>query len=143
MKITLHNKLQIKGPSFRLSLFFVSLFFLLPSLADNAKGQDIPCLHNSHVLGMSTVLSGPVAHLGINMRNGVLAALKEINVHGGIQGKSLCLVVLNDGYDPERTVLNMHRQQLPQFQLPTGVMFLFLVHSPVPVFSAGSRRITT
>jgi ABC-type branched-subunit amino acid transport system substrate-binding protein len=109
MKITLHNKIQIKGPGFRLSLFFVSLFFLLPSLADNAKGQDIPCLHNSHVLGMSTVLSGPVAHLGINMRNGVLAALKEINVHGGIQGKSLCLVVLNDGYDPERTVLNMHR----------------------------------
>jgi ABC-type branched-subunit amino acid transport system substrate-binding protein len=109
MKITLHNKIQIKGPGFRLSLFFVSLFFLLPSLSDNAKGQDIPCQHNSLVLGMSTVLSGPVAHLGINMRNGVLASLNEINAQGGIQGKSLCLVVLNDGYDPERTVLNMHR----------------------------------
>jgi ABC-type branched-subunit amino acid transport system substrate-binding protein len=58
---------------------------------------------------MSTVLSGPVANLGINMRNGVLAALKEINAHGGIEAKSLCLIVLDDGYEPERTVSNMHR----------------------------------
>jgi ABC-type branched-subunit amino acid transport system substrate-binding protein len=58
---------------------------------------------------MSTVLSGPAAHLGINMRNGVLAALKEINLQGGIQGRSLCLIVLDDGYETERTVSNMHR----------------------------------
>jgi ABC-type branched-subunit amino acid transport system substrate-binding protein len=109
MRITLHKKIQLKGPGFRLSHFLVGFFLLLPGLADNALGQDVPCLHNSHVLGMSTVLSGPVAHLGINMRNGVLAALKEINAQGGIQGNSLCLIVLNDDYDPERTVLNMHR----------------------------------
>ncbi|MGB6289821.1 MAG: ABC transporter substrate-binding protein, partial [Desulfobulbales bacterium] len=109
MRITLHKKIQLKGPGFRLRHFLVGFFLLLPGLADNALGQDVPCLHNSHVLGMSTVLSGPVAHLGINMRNGVLAALKEINAQGGIQENSLCLIVLNDGYDPERTVLNMHR----------------------------------
>jgi branched-chain amino acid transport system substrate-binding protein len=77
--------------------------------AANTRAEEIPCLHNSYVLGMSTVLSGPVAHLGINMRNGVMAALKEINIQGGIQGRSLCLVVLDDGYEPERTVVNMHR----------------------------------
>ena len=109
MRITLHKKIQLKGPGFRLRHFLVGFFLLLPGLADNALGQDVPCLHNSHVLGMSTVLSGPVAHLGINMRNGVLAALKEINAQGGIQGNSLCLIVLNDDYDPERTVLNMYR----------------------------------
>jgi ABC-type branched-subunit amino acid transport system substrate-binding protein len=39
----------------------------------------------------------------------VLAALKEINLQGGIQGRSLCLIALDDGYEPERTVTNMHR----------------------------------
>jgi branched-chain amino acid transport system substrate-binding protein len=81
---------------------------LLLSLAGKAGSQEIPCLHNSLVFGMSTVLSGPAAHLGINMRDGVLAAMKEINLRGGIKGRSLCLVVLDDGYEPERTVPNMH-----------------------------------
>ena len=58
---------------------------------------------------MSTDLSGPASHLGINMRNGVQAALKEINLQGGIQGRSICLIVRDDGYDPARTVSNMHR----------------------------------
>lgn len=70
---------------------------------------EIPCLHNSLVFGMSTGLSGPAAHLGTNMRNGVLAAFKEINLNGGIQGRSLCLIVLDDAYTPEKTVANMHK----------------------------------
>jgi len=109
MRMLLHKKIQKHGLASRLSLLLIGLFFALPNLAGNAMAQEIPCLHNSYVLGMSTVLSGPVANLGINMRNGVLAALKEINVQGGIQGKSLCLIVLDDGYEPERTVPNMHR----------------------------------
>jgi len=109
MRTILHKKTQSKDRGFRLSLFLAGLLFYLASLSSIAKGQEIPCLHNSYVLGMSTVLSGPVAHLGINMRNGVLAALKEINGHGGIEERSLCLIVLDDGYEPERTVSNMHR----------------------------------
>ncbi len=98
-KITLFLLLILSG----------SLFFLLSVPAGNVAAQEIPCLHNSYVLGMSTVLTGPVAHLGINMRNGVLTALKEINIHGGIQGRSLCLIVLDDESEPEKTVRNMHR----------------------------------
>jgi ABC-type branched-subunit amino acid transport system substrate-binding protein len=93
----------------RLILQVLLFLTVLPNLALNAKADEIPCLHNSHVFGMSTVLSGPAAHLGINMRNGVLAALKEINHQGGIQGRSLCLIALDDSYEPEKTVPNMHR----------------------------------
>jgi len=92
----------------RLLILLGILVLLLPCLAGRAVSQEIPCLHNSLVFGMSTVLSGPAAHLGINMRNGVLAAMKEINLQGGIKGKSLCLAVLDDGYEPEKTVSNMH-----------------------------------
>lgn len=101
--------MQINEAGFSLFLFLLFFSILLPGLASNANGQGIPCLNNSYVLGMSTVLSGPVAHLGINMRNGVLAALKEINLQGGIQDRSLCLLSLDDGYDPVKTVPNMHR----------------------------------
>jgi len=109
MRLTLHKKIQTTRPGSRLYLLLLCLFIFLPSLTNNAMGQEIPCLHNSYVLGMSTVLTGPAAHLGINMRNGVLAALKENNLQGGIQGRSLCLIVLDDGNEPEMTVRNMHR----------------------------------
>jgi len=109
MRATLLKDSQKNGSVPRLWLLLAILVLSLPNAAGTAKGQEIPCLHNSHVLGMSTVLSGPAAHLGINMRTGVLAALKEINLHDGIQGRSLCLIALDDGYEPERTVSNMHR----------------------------------
>jgi len=92
----------------RLGVLLAILLFLQLCLVCKAASQEIPCLHNSLVFGMSTVLSGPAAHLGINMRNGVMASMKEINLQGGIKGRSLCLVVLDDSYEPERTVPNMH-----------------------------------
>jgi ABC-type branched-subunit amino acid transport system substrate-binding protein len=59
------------------------------------------------LLGMSTALSGPAAELGENMKAGVLAALEEANRGGGIAGRSLRLVALDDQYEPSQTVPNM------------------------------------
>ena len=92
----------------KLPFLLITLFYILQGLPCNAMTHHFPCLHNSYVFGMSTVLSGPAANLGINMHNGVLAAFKEINLQDGINGRSLCLVVLDDAYDPEKTVANMH-----------------------------------
>jgi ABC-type branched-subunit amino acid transport system substrate-binding protein len=76
------------------------------------QSADLPaesvCPPDSHVFGMSTALTGPTANLGINMRNGVLAAFDEMNAQGGVQGKSSCLIALDDGYEPARAVPNMH-----------------------------------
>lgn len=90
-----------------LLLLLLNLLLLNPTAL--VQAEDIPCLHNSLVFGMSTVLSGPASHLGINMRTGVLAAMKEKNMAGGIQDRSLCLITLDDGYEPQSTVPNMHR----------------------------------
>ncbi len=59
--------------------------------------------------GMSTALSGPAADLGVNMRDGMLAAFHSVNQAGGIGGYELELVVLDDGYEPARTAPNVHR----------------------------------
>lgn len=59
------------------------------------------------VLGMSTALSGPLMDLGMSMRAGVLAALSEANRAGGIMGRPLRLVSLDDAYEPAKTIPNM------------------------------------
>lgn len=61
------------------------------------------------VLGMSTVLSGPAADLGNDMRVGVMAGFERANRSGGVKGKRLRLVALDDGYEPARTAPNMRR----------------------------------
>ncbi len=61
------------------------------------------------LLGMSTALSGPAAELGREMRRGVLAGLERTNRLGGINGRRLRLLSLDDGYEPARTAPNMHK----------------------------------
>jgi ABC-type branched-subunit amino acid transport system substrate-binding protein len=56
---------------------------------------------------MSTAMTGPAADLGTEMSRGVRAAFEEANRNGGIRGHRLELIVLDDGYEPERTVPNM------------------------------------
>ena len=67
-------------------------------------------------LGMSTALSGPAADLGLDMRTGVQAAFEEVNRSGGINGRKLELIALDDGYEPTRTAPNM-RQLIDQRQV--------------------------
>lgn len=57
--------------------------------------------------GMSTALTGPAAELGLNVRAGVEAAFDEQNSVGGLDGRRLELIVLDDGYEPDRTGPNM------------------------------------
>lgn len=77
------------------------LFQPFASARDDADG-DI-------ALGMSTALSGPLKQLGLGMRRGVQAALQEINEAGGVNGRKLRLVALDDAYDPQTAEANMHR----------------------------------
>jgi branched-chain amino acid transport system substrate-binding protein len=54
-------------------------------------------------LGMSAALSGPSKELGRQMKLGVETALAIANEAGGIAGRKLELVALDDGYEPART----------------------------------------
>ena len=61
------------------------------------------------VLGMSTALTGPAAELGLNVRAVFLAAFAEANRSGGVHGRKLSLISLDDGYEPSRTAPNMRK----------------------------------
>lgn len=61
------------------------------------------------ILGMSTVLTGSAANLGKDMQRGVLAGLERTNRSGGVHGRRLRLITLDDGYEPARTAPNMRQ----------------------------------
>ncbi len=63
-------------------------------------------LPNRIWFGQSAAFEGPAAALGLGMREGILAAFSEANAAGGVGGRTLELVTLNDGYEPELAIQN-------------------------------------
>ena len=57
-------------------------------------------------LGMSAPLSGPTAAYGVDMRDTIQAYFAQINKTGGVHGRKLELVALDDGYETDRTLAN-------------------------------------
>jgi branched-chain amino acid transport system substrate-binding protein len=56
------------------------------------------------VFGQAAVLEGAAAALGQGMRAGINAAFEEVNKKGGINGRKLQLVSVDDGYEPDRSI---------------------------------------
>jgi ABC-type branched-subunit amino acid transport system substrate-binding protein len=63
----------------------------------------------SITLGQSAAFSGPAAKLGVSMREGLGVYFARINAEGGVQGRRIELVSLDDGYEPDRAVPNTQR----------------------------------
>lgn len=61
------------------------------------------------VLGMASPFSGANRELGRGMRAGVEAAIAEVNAAGGVHGRRLRLVAVDDGYEPSRTLPAMRQ----------------------------------
>ena len=67
-----------------------------PALAESAR----------IVLGQSAAFSGPAAQLGIQMNKGARIYFDALNARGGINGQSVELRTLDDGYEPDRCKAN-------------------------------------
>ncbi len=57
------------------------------------------------VVGTVSDLSGPIAMLGVPVRDGMLMRFDEANAGGGVHGRRIRLAVEDAGYDPKRAVL--------------------------------------
>lgn len=60
-------------------------------------------------LGMSAPFSGPNGAYGKEMKEGAMAYFTQLNAAGGIHGKKVELVALDDGYETEKTVANTRK----------------------------------
>ncbi len=58
------------------------------------------------LFGQSAAFSGPAKELGLNMRLGIEAAFAEVNRSGGVHGRQLSLISLDDTYEPEAAATN-------------------------------------
>jgi ABC-type branched-subunit amino acid transport system substrate-binding protein len=57
--------------------------------------------------GISAPFTGPAKELGQNMKLGIETAFNAANANGGVYGRQLRLVAVDDGYEPARTAATM------------------------------------
>ena len=79
------------------------------SLMEVAAHAESGVFDDRIVFGESAAFDGPAAALGLGMRDGILAAFKEANDAGGVNGRRLELVSYDDGYEPEKAIANTKR----------------------------------
>jgi ABC-type branched-subunit amino acid transport system substrate-binding protein len=82
---------------------FVAFFLFCASFA--AIGET-GVTNDTIVIGQSAALTGPAAELGIEMRRGAQMYFDVINQNGGIHGRKITLISLDDGYEPPRAEAN-------------------------------------
>ena len=70
------------------------------TLVATAAGQGVS--DNEILLGQSCALRGPASSLGTGMRTGLEVYFARINAQGGVQGRKVSLLSLNDGYEPKK-----------------------------------------
>lgn len=56
------------------------------------------------LFGQAAALEGPAGALGVGMKLGIEAAFAEANAAGGVHGRMVELVSMNDGYEPDRSI---------------------------------------
>lgn len=59
---------------------------------------------NSITFGQAAVLQGPASALGLGMKAGLEAAFDEANQKGGVHGRKLKLISVDDGYEPSKAI---------------------------------------
>jgi len=84
-----------------------SLILTLGVLTSSVAFADSPGVYTDRiVVGQSAAFDGPAQALGLGMRAGLQAAFHEINEAGGVHGRKIELITLDDGYEPERAIAN-------------------------------------
>ena len=58
---------------------------------------------------MSAAFSGPAQALGLSMRTGIKSYFDHVNRSGGVHGRKLELISIDDAYEPSKTAPNMRR----------------------------------
>ena len=86
---------------FALGIALVLCGFAAPSSAAET-GVDAGTI----TIGQSAALSGPAQELGSEMRLGAQAYFTQVNGAGGVFGRQIKLLSLDDGYEPDRAVAN-------------------------------------
>jgi serine/threonine protein kinase len=76
--------------------------------ASDKKTPTVQGVSDDEVLfGISAPFAGPASGLGRGMQAGIQTWFNSVNDEGGIEGRKLRLVALDDGYEPAQALANM------------------------------------
>ncbi len=78
----------------------------LASMGVLASGAAKAQANRSIVLGQSAPTTGPAAQLGLQMNQGARLHFDAVNAQGGVNGQTIELRLLDDGYEPDRCKAN-------------------------------------
>ncbi len=79
-----------------------------PAFVRPAHAQEVPGLSAKAIaIGCSAAMSGPLAGFGSDIQQGAGAAFAAVNARGGVHGRSVQLQMVDDAYEPERTLANV------------------------------------
>jgi len=81
------------------------VFLVLLSVGARAQGVTGDAI----LIGQSAPLSGPAELLGKEMKAGAEAYFNFVNQNGGVYGRKIKLVSLDDGYEPDRAKANTQK----------------------------------
>jgi ABC-type branched-subunit amino acid transport system substrate-binding protein len=104
------------------------------------------------VIGSSLALGGHAGYLGTQMIQGALSYLSDINQQGGVHGRHIRLVAMDDGYNPAQCLYNTQQLILEEkvFALfcyvgtPTTVRIIPLINEagiPLVGMFTGAQRL--
>ena len=93
--------------------------------SSNTKASDVffGVTDTRVIFGQSASLRGNAGQFGNAARSGILSAFKAINDKGGVHGRMLELITLDDGYEPNRAIANTRQfiEEIGVFALAGGV----------------------
>lgn len=84
------------------TVFVVFFLFFTQTAAIGETGVT----NDAIIIGQSAALTGPAAELGIEMRRGAQLYFDVVNANGGIHGRKINLLSVDDGYEPTRAEAN-------------------------------------
>src|SRR5258708_2193514 len=100
---------------------FELVWALLLAIATPAFAADAPGVTKTEIkIGATFPFSGPASSLGNNGRGIMAAYVQSINDRGGINGRKINLITLDDAYSPPKAV-----EQTRRLVESDGVAFIF------------------
>ncbi|MBI1823744.1 MAG: ABC transporter substrate-binding protein [Nitrospirae bacterium] len=91
-----------------MSKFIHCLFIMITGIALSASlaFSEEGVTDKEILIGMSNALNGPAMALGSGIKTGSSIYFNKVNLAGGIRGRRIKLVSYDDGYEPEKAVVN-------------------------------------
>jgi branched-chain amino acid transport system substrate-binding protein len=69
-----------------------------------AAGSELGVTDREIVIGMCNALTGPASALGTGVKKGASVYFDRINKEGGVHGRKVRIISVDDGYEPKNTI---------------------------------------